>query len=193
MGSETVKCCREWIVLPHWGNPKSVGLQYDYEPVVRLGPGEQYHCRYCGARFTLAEDGTVEVGPSVAELDARLEDEIRCREATETEAGECDMALERCNARVDELEANLVVAEDDVVEDGTVEVGPSAEKLMAALYREICLYGKCPGELQDFACPQEHEADKHGPCWLIYYGLADTYADAAELWKRMEEAAKSDG
>ena len=78
------------------------------------------------------------------------------------------------------------------VVDGEPVVGPSQGRLLAALYREICLYGQCPGELQDFACPQEHEADKHGPCWLIYYSLATTYSDAQALWARMEEAASDD-
>ena len=69
----TVTCCREWAVLPCWGNPQSVGLQHDDAPVVRIGPGEQCHCPDCGARFTLTEDGTVEVGPPEAKLLAENE------------------------------------------------------------------------------------------------------------------------
>lgn len=76
MASETVKCCREWAVLPCWGNPQSVGLQHDDAPVVRIGPGEQCHCPDCGARFTLRETGEVQVGPSVAKLLAALHNAI---------------------------------------------------------------------------------------------------------------------
>lgn len=134
----TVTCCREWAILPHWGNPKSVGLQYDYEPVVRLGPGEQYHCRYCGARFTLL--------PS-----------------------------------------------------GEVQVGPSAEKLLAGYRRaveDLCDglsdYDECPSDL-GYTCPLGVDNCRRASgqtgkfCWLVRWELATTYAEAAELWKRMEE------
>jgi len=177
----TVTCCREWAILPHWGNPQSVGLQHEDAPIVRISPGEQYHCLKCGARFTLREDGTVEVGPSMQQLERIVEAAHLSPEALNAVAAHTQQ-LEQCGYA---LEIGMVglKAENE-------QLNASQEKLLAALYREICLYGQCPGELQDFACPQEHEADKHGPCWLIYYSLAATYADAQALWARMEEAAR---
>ena len=59
--SETVKCCREWAVTP--SELGGVTLTYERDGCtwqIRTG----MHCMWCGARFTLREDGTVEVGPS---------------------------------------------------------------------------------------------------------------------------------
>ena len=66
-------------------------------------------------------------------------------------------------------------------ETGEVQVGPSVAKLLAALYREMNRHRR---EIMP-----EHIA----ATVLRSYGLATTYAEAAELWARMEEAAKSDG
>lgn len=90
-------------------------------------------------------------------------------------------------------------------ETGEVEVGPSEAKLLAALQGMIGVVGGCPKVcLPRVGCPANSPAPPPGeacrvdndngwqPCWLLHYGLATTYAEAAALWKRMEEAAKSD-
>jgi hypothetical protein len=95
--------------------------------------------------------------------------------------------------------------------NGTVDVGPSQEKLLAGYRRAIeDLHGECPHDEcpMDFGhdCPFPHDSccdgdgdcvravDHEGkPCWLARWGLATTYADAAALLARMEEAGKSDG
>jgi len=66
-------------------------------------------------------------------------------------------------------------------ETGEVQVGPSVAALLAALYREMNRHRR---EIMP-----EHIA----ATVLRSYGLATTYAEAAELWARMEGAAKSDG
>ncbi len=83
------------------------------------------------------------------------------------------------------------------VVDGEPVVGPSVAKLLAALALELSDHGDCPMDYSDWPCPAAPETHdcEGGPvelCWLLYYGLAATYADAAELWKRIREAAKSD-
>lgn len=79
-------------------------------------------------------------------------------------------------------------------ETGEVEVGPSEAKLLVALALELSDHGDCPMDYSDWKCPatpETHDCES-GPaelCWLIYYGLATTYADAQALWERMGEAA----
>ena len=78
---------------------------------------------------------------------------------------------------------------------GEPAVGPSVAKLLAALALELSDHGDCPMDYSDWPCPAAPETHdcEGGPvelCWLLYYGLADTYAEAAVLWARMEEAAK---
>ena len=63
-------------------------------------------------------------------------------------------------------------------ETGEVQVGPSVAKLLAALYREMNRHRR---EIMP-----EHIA----ATVLRSYGLATTYAEAAELWARMEEASR---
>lgn len=63
-------------------------------------------------------------------------------------------------------------------ETGEVQVGPSVEKLLAALYREMNRH-RCEITPEHIAAPV-----------LRSYGLAATYADAQALWARMEDAAK---
>lgn len=80
-------------------------------------------------------------------------------------------------------------------ETGEVQVGPSVAKLLAALALELSDHGDCPMDYSDCPCPAAPETHdcEGGPvelCWLLYYGLAATYADAQALWARMEEAAK---
>lgn len=78
---------------------------------------------------------------------------------------------------------------------GDVEVGPSQDQLLVALALELSDHGDCPMDYSDWKCPatpETHDCES-GPvelCWLIYYGLATTYAEAQALWKRMEEASK---
>lgn len=82
-------------------------------------------------------------------------------------------------------------------ETGAVEVSPSVEKLLAALALELSDHGDCPMDYSDWQCPatpETHDCEM-GPaalCWLIYYGLVDTYTEAQTLWARMEDAAHAD-
>jgi hypothetical protein len=81
------------------------------------------------------------------------------------------------------------------VVDGEPVVGPSVAKLLAALALELSDHGDCPMDYSDWPCPAAPETHdcEGGPvelCWLLYYGLAATYADAQALWARMEDAAK---
>jgi len=73
MGSETVKCCREWAVTP--SELGGVTLTYERDGCtwqIRTG----MHCMWCGARFRLRPDGTVEVGPSEVALLRALANEL---------------------------------------------------------------------------------------------------------------------
>lgn len=92
-----------------------------------------------------------------------------------------------------------------LTEAGEVEVGPSEAKLLAALQGMIGVVGGCPKVcLPRVGCPANSPAPPPGEacrvdndngwqaCWLLHYGLASTYAEAAALWERMGEAAKSD-
>lgn len=82
--------------------------------------------------------------------------------------------------------------------DGEVEVGPSVAKLLAALHAELADGAHdCPMDYTDWQCtatPETHDCEMGlvELCWLLYYGLAATYAEAQELWARMEEAAHAD-
>ena len=58
--------------------------------------------------------------------------------------------------------------------DGSVEVGPSQEKLLAALWKALM-------EFEDY--------DDVNCLWLIRWGLADTAEQAAALWKRRGKRA----
>jgi len=79
------------------------------------------------------------------------------------------------------------------VVDGEPVVGLSQGRLLAALALELGGHEDCPGEFTDWTCPATlatHNCEA-GPvelCWLLYYGLAATYAEAQALWKRMEAA-----
>ena len=140
MASETVKCCREW--------EQTVDL-FDHSVIrytdeagghatLPLDDGP-VHCTWCGARFTL-------------------------------------------------------------LEDGAVDVGPSQEKLLEVLRRAIgeCVGWECPADM-DYQCVGNPDGQADGPehadctgipevCWMTYCGMG--YDEAAELWRRMEEAAK---
>lgn len=91
------------------------------------------------------------------------------------------------------------------VVDGEPVVGPSEAKLLAALYSIIrsvgddacpmVAYCACPAPLamrRDGRCPRPDTDPADGPyyCWLRLSDIADTDEQAAELWKRMEEAAR---
>lgn len=91
--------------------------------------------------------------------------------------------------------------------DGTVDVGPSQDRLLAGYRRAVeDLHNSWP---QD-ECPMDFNHDCQFPadaccdvwycrraarhegrcCWLGKWGLATTYVDAQTLWARMEDAAK---
>lgn len=137
--SETVTCCREWErTVDLFGHPviryaddggTHATLPLDEGPV---------HCTWCGARFSVRADGTV-------------------------------------------------------------ELGPSQDRLLAALHAELADGAHdCPMYYTAWQCtatPETHDCEMGlvELCWLLYFGLAATYAEAQELWARMEEAANSDG
>ena len=96
--------------------------------------------------------------------------------ATERNAGHCPG---KCGCRLS-------------VVDGEPRVGPSQNRLLAALAEELGGHEDCPGDYANWPCPGTHDCET-GPaalCWLLYYGLATTYADAQAMWARTKEAAK---
>jgi len=90
-------------------------------------------------------------------------------------------------------------------------VGPMQNRLLAGYRRAVedlhnsWPQDECPMDFNhDCQFPADACCDSDGDCqraarhegrccWLGKWGLADTYAEAAVLWARMEEAAKSDG
>jgi len=93
--------------------------------------------------------------------------------------------------------------------DGTVEVGPSVEKLLAGIKRIVSRLSRnthncprdtgvgCPyclepdGDLDDTdECdPLDRDADQVARCWIAV-GWPEYINDTRALWARMEEAAK---
>ena len=91
--------------------------------------------------------------------------------------------------------AEPVAVRNAVADIAQMEVGPSQEKLLAALCNmvEMAWFPGCPGELE-WPCPcgatgTEDVACERDPhlCALEWAGL--TESEAAALWKRMKEAA----
>lgn len=80
---KTVECCRGWTVRDGLASQPDARLvivkpmKQGFSEMLVLTDSEPVrHCERCGARFTLAEDGTVEAGPSEAKLLAALQEAL---------------------------------------------------------------------------------------------------------------------
>ena len=157
------------------------------------------HCPdKCGCRLSVV-DGQ----PVVGEAYADLERDAKRFRAVENAMGpplDSPFNMHRWHFETDGMDTRYATLGEyaDALrggETGAVEVSPSVEKLLAALALELADHGDCPMDYSDWPCPatpETHDCEM-GPaalCWLIYYGLADTYAEAAVLWARMEEASR---
>jgi hypothetical protein len=183
-----------YLLMPHWG--------VDF---VAHCPGS------CGCRLSV-----VTGEPRVGEKYADLERDAKRFRAVERAMGsplDSPFNTHRWHYETDGMDtrydtlgeyADALGGETDT-ETGEVEVGPSEAKLLAALQGMIGVVGGCPKVcLPRVGCPANSPAPPPGeacrvdndngwqPCWLLHYGLASTYAEAAALWGRMGEAAKSD-
>ena len=80
MANEIVTCCREWAHLGPMSVDRAALVSGPNDSMFLTRELPVRHCHWCGARFTLREDGTVEVGPSYDRCNAE-----RIREADDAD------------------------------------------------------------------------------------------------------------
>ena len=103
---DTVRCpCREWEDKRDLMGGRILRYRHadGHYSIIPLDDGEHLFCYFCGARFTVGEDGAVSVGKSGAELEAENERLLTVQKAIYRWGSEQEQLV----GRIAKLEAKL--------------------------------------------------------------------------------------